>query len=246
MVYNDGQKIRLVIKHIDIPACNKSEGIITYAILASIELLYGKTASANTLISKALEIAEQLAKFGDTYHSPHISKFACFKCDFGDSEKIMPLPIINDVLILPEITLQEVVDKIRQSIPKIVNLKDVSISYFRVKLDIKKIIDALNKVKTASDNEEASAVIGAILHDSLGPENKPSDPIEAAEDYFILARNLISKGNVTLTRIVLRNANDILEELDFIVKLTFEQHKHLNVLQSNLKAISEVVSEHAE
>jgi len=244
MAYND--KTRLVIKHIDIPACNKAEGIITCAILASIELLYGKTSSAHMLVSKALEFAEQLTKFGGTYHAPHISKFACFKCNFGDSEQVMPLPIINDVLILPEITLQEVVDKIRQSIPKTVNLKDVSISYFRVKLDIKKTIDALNKVKTASDNENTSAAIGAILYDSLVHENKPSDPIEAAGDYFILARNLISKGNVTLTRIVLRNANDILEELDFIVELTFEQRKHLNVLQSNLKAISEVVNEYAE
>jgi hypothetical protein len=227
--------------YIDVPACTEGEGLIAFVILANIELLCGTVDESKVLITRALDIAERIGKNGISYRLTQLSKFACFTCDFGEDQETLPLPIINDMLILPAINLQEVVNKMRQSITMVVDLKDVSVAYYRLQLNTGNIINALKNAKNASTASEAMTAISNILHESLTRENKPSDPLDIAGDNFILARNLMAKGNVTLTRIALHNANKALEAYDIAGEVSAKQRKRLQAFRSELRTISEAV-----
>ena len=243
MIY-DARDIRLVKKPLEIPANDKSEELLSYVILASIELLCGKPETAGGYIESALNIATLLEKIHSKSLSLNTSKFACFTCESGGTLQVLPLPIINNVLILPELSLEDVIRNIRRSLPAIVNIRNVSISYFRIRLNLSKLVTSLDKVATAANHEAAIDIISTIIKDSLGQEIKLSDPLELASDYFFLARNLIKKGNVTLTRIALANAYETLEPLLVADKgLTPRQYKRLQQLKSELRIIAGAIGD---
>lgn len=243
MIY-DARDIQLVKKPLEIPISDKSEELLSYIILASIELICGKPETAGGYIENTLTLAKRMEKLHSKSLSLNTSKFACFVCEFGGDQQILPIPIINNTLILPEINLEGVIRNIRVSIPAIVHIRNVSISYFRIRLDLPKIITALNKVATAISHEEAIDIISIVIKDSLGKEIKLSDPLEIAADYFFLARNLIKQGNITLIRIALANAYNALEPLHMSSQdLTSRQYKRLQQLKSELQIIAGAVGD---
>ncbi len=235
-------ELKLLQKCSNIPACNKLDELIAYTILANFELLWGREDMARTILSHALSIASRLETVPGATLSAHTSKFACFACDFDGITEVMALPVIGDTLILPVVNLPELVRKIRQTMLKVIDIKDISIGYYSLQFDAAKIITLLNVAIHATNCETALDAVSDILKFSLRRKEEPIDPLQLAKDYFVLTRNLMQKGNITLTRIALQNAENVLHVLEAASGITSQQRRNIVSLKSNLQDITEIIS----
>jgi len=187
-----------------------AEWLIAHIILANVAFLQNDNNTAHSHIDEAIEIAEKLAQHGTDYNSPNISKFAKIVFSIEGKREQILFPIINGILISPILRLEELAGEDKK-IAKAMKLKEVSISYFKLRFHIGELISALRDAKNADSSEQFAISMGNSMVESFKDEFKPDDLLDVANDNFMLARNMISTGNPPVAILALQNAERSLE-----------------------------------
>jgi hypothetical protein len=198
------------IENMSIPEGDPGEQLVANLILSVIVCQLNTLPNAIAYVAKAHELAVRLQSQTITYRPKSPAKFARVKFELHGTTKILLFSLINDVLVMPPIGSAELA-KVAATAGVAINLKNLDVARFMLRLRPRKLAAALEPLKTIDDPEQFTDVTGHILAKCFYHEIISEEPLNRADDLFMLARALIRKRNFQMAALALKNADSELE-----------------------------------
>jgi len=197
---------RVEIDKFVVPAGDRGEQLIANLILSTIAFDLHSDATAGRHVAQAHALALELAERSQLYRPPRPSKFARLTCELeGHTESIL-LPLINNILVIPALAAGEIASD-RQADPSEVNVTALEVTRFMLRLRPRRIATILESLDSAASGELQSDAARRILTACTRHELPITEPLDRANEYFTLARDLIGKRNYSLGALALGNAD---------------------------------------
>jgi hypothetical protein len=201
---------KVEIDNVTVPAGDRGEQLIANLILSTIAFDVEAHATARRHVAQAHALAIELADHSLVYRPPRPSKFARLTCELeGHTESIL-LPVISNILVVPTIAAPEIAGD-RQADPSAVNVMDLEVARFMLRLRPRRIATILESLNSVSSSEQLTDAARRILTACTRHELPAGEPLDRANDCFTLARDLIGKRNVPLGALALSNADRALD-----------------------------------
>jgi len=192
-----------------IPPGDPGEQLIANLLLSSIAYQLDSVACARSYGERARSIAVGLGYESLTYRRPCPSKFLRVKCDLtGESETLL-LSIIEGKLVLPTLRLARFAPD-KAVMDRSATIVDFEIEQFRIRLRLRRLAAALESLDKMTSTEESALLVRRILTDSLHCRIAWTDPLERADDFFSMARDLVGMRNLPLAALSLERAQGAL------------------------------------
>jgi hypothetical protein len=198
------------IENILIPEGDPGEQLVANLILSVIVCQLTTLPNAIAYVAKAHELAVRLQSQTIMYHPKSPAKFARAEFELHSTNKILLFSLINNVLVMPPIGSAELA-KVAATAGLAINLKNLDVARFMLRLRPRRLAVALEPLKTFDDPERFTDVTGQILAKCFYREIISEEPLNRADDLFMLARALIRKRNFQMAALALKNADGELE-----------------------------------
>jgi hypothetical protein len=198
------------IENIPIPEGDPGEQLVANLILSVIVCQLHTLPNAIAYIAKAHELAVGLQSQTITYRPKNPSKFARAEFELHGTTQVLLLSLINNVLVMPPIGSTELA-KVAATAGVAINLKNLDVAHFMLRLRTRRLVAALEPLKTMDSPEELTDATRRILAKCFYREIISEEPLSRTDDCFMLARALIGKRNFQMAALVLKNANSELE-----------------------------------
>jgi hypothetical protein len=200
------------IESVTVPAGDRGEQLVANLILSVIASRLHSDATAKIFIAQAHALALSLADQTLTYRPPQASKFAQVMCRVGGETETILLSIINDMLVVPEISPLAVANDHLGVVTPIVDVVSVKIVYLMLRLRTRRTAAALESMKTMSSSEQLDVAARRILTECIRGKIMSAEPLDRASDGLILAHNCVGKRNLPLAALALRHVDDALDQ----------------------------------
>ena len=189
---------------------DEGERLIANVLLAAmISQLYSE-AAASGYIDYAYALAKELARRSVTYRPLQPSKFARLSFEIGGRIETFIVSVVNDALVVPTFSPEKTkINLFRARGPiKLVGIEPVR---FMLRLRTRKIVAALEGVRTVMSQVALLQTVEYLLTECLQQEVHSAEPLDRASDCFSLAHDLVGKGNYPLAALLLNNAAGALD-----------------------------------
>ncbi len=197
---------RVEIDNVIVPAGDRGEQLIANLILSVIAFDLRSDATARRHVAQAHALAIELADRSLVYRPPRPSEFARLTCEQDGHAETILLPVINNILVYPAITVEEVADN-SEADAFAVNVRVLEITRFMLRLRPRRIATILESLRGATPSQQLTGIVRRILTACTRQELPVTEPLDRANDSFTLARNLIGKRNFPLAILALSNAD---------------------------------------
>jgi hypothetical protein len=188
--------------------------------------------TVRTYLAQASECARTLSSHVQTVRSGRPSKFARIRAAGGGATEILLIPIIGGAVSVPPVDLRRLVSQHRDRFDHLpsVDLSDVEIAYFTLRIRTVRVVDAIVSLDGVEDMDRIEFSTKAVLNNCLQKETSCPNPLDAADDYFDLACSFVAQQQAPLAALCLNKARSLLESYAGSSRLT----SHL-VLIDNIK-----------
>jgi hypothetical protein len=194
------------IEHVEVPPGDPGEQVIANLILSAMASDMNVHAVARKHLAQAQLLAMQLADRALVYHPPRTSLFARLTCELDGHAETILMPVINNTLVLPASGAQGIVGSGQTSAPA-VNVTALEITRYRLRLRPRRIATILESLDALGSLSQRTDAVRRILIACTRQEVPFNDPLDRANDFFSLARNLIGKRNLPLASLALGGAD---------------------------------------
>jgi hypothetical protein len=204
------------IDNITVPAGDPGEQLIANLILSVIAFDLRCDAAARRHLAQAQDLALELADRSLVYRPPRPSEFARLTCERDGHTETILLPVINNILVYPAITVEsvagheDVAGRDEAGAPS-VDVSALEITRFILRLRPRRIATILDSLKGAAPGQQLTDILRRILSACTRQELPVTEPLDRANDFFTLARNLLGKRNFPLATLALSNADRALD-----------------------------------
>jgi hypothetical protein len=233
-MYNAGEGNQF--EEIAIPAGDPGEQLVASLILSIIVCQMYTLPKAVPYIAKAYELAMRLESQTITYRPPSPSKFARMEFELRGTTEIVLFPLINNVLVMPTAGPADL-PRIASTASVQMNLTSLNVAHFILRLQTRRLVAALSNLKTVESPEELVEAAHRLLAKCFYREIKSCEPIDRADDLFILSRAFIAKRSFEMAAIALKNADS---ELEVYLKST-SMREHLPRMQEMREQIAAMI-----
>ena len=127
----------------------------------------------------------------------------------GETEIIL-LSVINGILVVPAIAAGQFANN-HQRYPDAVNVKNLEVVRFMLRLRPRRLATVLESLKGIISRQQRIDSAHRILRSCMHQELLPGEPLDRANDWFSLARDLTGKRNLPLAALALGNADRALD-----------------------------------
>jgi hypothetical protein len=117
------------------------------------------------------------------------------------------------------------------------NLTSLSVAHFMLRLRTRRLVAALSNLKMVESPEEFAEAAHGLLAKCFYREIKSCEPIDRADDLFMLSRAFIAKRSFQMAAIALKNADS---ELEVYLKST-SVREHLPRVQEMREQIAAMI-----
>jgi hypothetical protein len=180
-------------------------------------------------------LAVNLASETSTYRPSQPSKFARLTFDTNGQVGSLLFPIINEILVVPAI---QVMGGQAGSPPR-TNIIDFDVTRFKLRIRTRKTLAVLENLKNAASLEQLAEAAADLVSASLYNEKPSVDPLDRADDFLGVARNLLKTGNFPLASLALANVD---LALDSFMK-TPSMADHLGVAQGMREQVKQMMGQ---
>jgi hypothetical protein len=196
--------------NITIPAGDPGEQLVANLILSLIMCELYSQPTAITYITRAHELALRLESRTITYRPTPPSKFARMKFEVeGESETLL-FSLIDNTLVMPQVGPAEL-SKFALTAGAAINLTNLDVAHFVLRLRTRRLVAALEPLKSIESPEELTDATHGILAKCFYREIISEDPLVRADDCIILSRAFIGKRNIQMAGVALKNAHSEVE-----------------------------------
>jgi hypothetical protein len=209
-----------------VPAGDRGEQLIANLILSTIAFDLHSDATAGRHVAQAYALALELADRSPVYRPARPSKFARFTCELGGHRETILLPVINNILVIPAVAAAEIAGD-RQAVPPEVKVTVLEVTRFMLRLRPRRIATILESLDSAASGEQQSDAARRILTACTRHELPITEPLDSANEYFTLARDLIGKRNYSLGALALGNADHALDA--YAESASIQDHREMVV-----------------
>jgi hypothetical protein len=196
---------RMQIANVVVPPGDPAEQLIANLALSVIAAEMNANAISRAYLTQAHGLAVSLEHQRFTYRPPHPSKFV--RLIFAADGEIKPLllPIINNILVVPVITCDDVEAHLER--PDLVKIMGLEVTRFLLRIRTRKTLALLERLKNTASLEQLADTAGNFLTKCLNNEISSAEPLDRTEDCLELARDLLRKRNFALASLALTNAD---------------------------------------
>jgi hypothetical protein len=138
------------IENIPIPEGDPGEQLVANLILSVIVCQLTTLPNAIAYVAKAHELAVRLQSQTIMYHPKSPAKFARAEFELHSTNKILLFSLINNVLVMPPIGSAELA-KVAATAGLAINLKNLDVARFMLRLRPRRLAVALEPLKTFDD-----------------------------------------------------------------------------------------------
>lgn len=225
-------------ENIIVPAGDPGEQLVANLILSLTVCQLYPLPNAITYIAQAHELAVSLASQTITYSPKLASKFARLEFELEGTTRVVLLSLINNVLVMPLVGRGELSQLL---LPKgvAITLRNLDVAHFILRLRTRRIVAALEPLRTVESPERLAEAARPILEKCFYREIISEEPLDRADDCFMLSRALIGRGNFQMAAVALKNADS---ELDTYMRLT-PLNEHPPGVQKMKEQIAAIVKE---
>jgi hypothetical protein len=206
---------RMQIANVAVPAGDPAEQLVANLALSVIAAEMNANAVARAYLTQAYGLAVSLEHQRFTYRPQHPSKFARLIFTADGEIKPLLLPIINNILVVPVITFDDVGEHLEMA--HVVNIMGLEVTRFMLRIRTRKTLALLEGLKNTASLEQLADTAGNFLTKCLNNEISSAEPLDRADDCIELARDLLKKRNFPLAKLALTNAD---LTLDLYMKTT--------------------------
>jgi len=215
---------RMQIANVVVPPGDPAEQLIANLALSVIAAEMNANAISRAYLTQAHGLAVSLEHQRFTYRPPHPSKFV--RLIFAADGEIKPLllPIINNILVVPVITCDDVEAHLER--PDLVKIMGLEVTRFMLRIRTRKTLALLERLKNTASLEQLADTAGNFLTKCLNNEISSAEPLDRTEDCLELASDLLRKRDFALASLALTNAD---LTLDLYTKTTSMPYHHRGV-----------------
>jgi hypothetical protein len=203
---------KVEIENVTIPPGDRGEQLIANLILSTIAFDLDSDVIARKHFIQAHMLAIELADQSLVYHPPRPSPFARLTCELDGHAETILLPVINNILVLPALTAEDLAGDRQAAAAPAVNVTVVELTRFMLRLRPRRIASILESLGSTAPSQQLTDAARRILSACTRHELPAGDPLDRASDCFTLAHNFIGKQNFALARLALSNADRALDE----------------------------------
>jgi hypothetical protein len=201
---------KVEVDNVVVPTGDRGEQLIANLILSAIAFDLHSDATARRHVAQAYSLAVDLADRSPVYRPPRPSKFARFTSELEGHRETILLPVINNILVIPALAAAEIASD-RQADPSEVNVTALEVTRFMLRLRPRRIATILESLDSAASGQQISDAARRILTACTRHELPVEEPLDRANEFFTLARDLIGKPNYPLGALALGNAERALD-----------------------------------
>jgi hypothetical protein len=196
---------RMQIANVVVPPGDPAEQLIANLALSVIAAEMNANAISRAYLTQAHGLAVSLEHQRFTYRPPHPSKFV--RLIFAADGEIKPLllPIINNILVVPVITCDDLEAHLER--PDLIKIMGLEVTRFMLRIRTRKTLALLERLKNTAPLEQLADTAGNFLTKCLNNEISSAEPLDRTEDCLELARDLLRKRNFALASLALTNAD---------------------------------------
>lgn len=190
-------------------------------------------------ITGAHALALDLAVHSITYRPRGPSKFArlIFAANDAYGTDNLLVSMIDNTLVLPTITAGERPSACH-SPPHVLNIKDVDIAYFKLRLRPNNLAGALKGIAEMPCNEAQTEALRRVLNLCMNQALPKPEPLDLVGDFFIVAHDLTGKRNFPLAALALRNADRALDAYGEIASIE-GHHEIIRSMKDQIEVLLE-------
>jgi hypothetical protein len=225
------------IEKVPVPAGDRAEQLIANLTLSIIAARLNAMAPASEYLVEAHTLAVNLANETLTYRPLQPSKFARLTFDLDGETGALVCPIINDIVVIPAIRFD--VKGGGAEIPRMTSITGLDVTRFMLRIRTRMTLAVLEELKNKASLEELVDRATKFLSECLYNEKPSADPLDRADDYLEVARDLLKKGNFPLASIALANVD---LTLDSVMKMP-SMADHLSVAQGMRDQVTRMMSQ---
>jgi hypothetical protein len=225
------------IEKVPVPAGDRAEQLIANLLLSIIAAQLKAQATASEYLVEAHSLAVNLANETLTYRPLQPSKFAVFTFDMDGKIAALMFPIINGILVIPSIRFD--VKRGRAEIPQMANLMGFDVTRVMLRIRTRKTLAVLEELKNTASLEELVDRATKFLSECLYNEKPSADPLDRANDYLEVARDLLKKRNFPFASVALANVD---LALDSFMKMP-SMADHLGIAQGMRDQVKQMMGE---
>jgi hypothetical protein len=196
-----------LFENIAIPEGDPGEQLVAYLLLSPIVCQLYSLPKAIACIAQAQELAVRLAGQSITYRPKTPSKFACLEFELQEKTEIVLLSLINSVLVMPSVGPSEL-SKLLLTEDMVINLTNLRVVHFMLRLRTRSLVAALEHLRSVESAATLADSTRRILAKCFYREIISEEPLDRADDCFMLARALIRNRNLQLAAVALKNADN--------------------------------------
>jgi hypothetical protein len=223
------------IEEIRIPAGDPGEQLVANLILSLVVCQLYALPNARTYIAQAHELAVRLEGQTITYRPKAPSKFARLEFEQQGATEILLLSLINNVLVMPPVGPAELA-KFASIAGVTINLASLDVAHFMLRLRTRRLAAALEPLNKIECPEMFTDATHRILTKCFYREIVSEEPLDRADDCYMLARAFIRKGNFQMAAVALKNADSELESYVKSAPLK-ERHPAIQRMKEQIAAI---------
>jgi hypothetical protein len=235
-MHNTGRRGQF--EKITIPAGDLGEQLVANLILSPIVCQLYTLPDAIAYIAQAHELAVRLESQTMTYRPTPPSKFARMEFELQGATEILLLSLINNALVMPEVG-PAVLSKLVSTASVATNVTNLNVARFMLRLRTRRLVAALEPLKIVESPEELTDATHRILVKCFYREIISEEPLDRADDCFMLSRALIGKRNFQMAAVALKNADSELE----LYKGSTPLREHLPRVQKMKEQIAAIIKE---
>jgi hypothetical protein len=194
------------IENILVPEGDPGEQLVANLILSIIICQLNALPNAIAYVAKAHELAVRLQSQTITYRPKSPAKFARAEFELHGTTTILLLSLIDNILIMPPIGSAELA-KVAMTASAAISLKKLDVAHFMLRLRPRRLAAALEPLKTIGGPEQFTDATRHILAQCFYREIISEEPLNRADDLFMLARALIKKRNFQMAALALKSAD---------------------------------------
>lgn len=206
------------IENVTVPAGDPGEQLIANLILSTIAFDLHSDRTARRHLTQAYSLAMGLADQSRVYRPARPSQLARLTCEFDGLTETVLLPVIGNILVfpviapvLPAIATEDIMGAL-ETTPAEVNIKTLEITRFMLRLRPGRVASILESLGHAAPSQHLADAMRRILSACTRHELPVGGPLDRADDFLTLARDLIGKRNFPLATLALENADRALDE----------------------------------
>jgi hypothetical protein len=187
---------------------DEGEQIIANVLLAAMVSQLHSEAAAGAYVEYAYALAKSLAQRSVTYRPLQPSKFAQLSLEVDGKIGTLLVSVINDSLVVPT------PDRLKPNLlrtPGPIKFVDIELVRFMLRLRTRRIVAALETVRTAISQGALFRTVEYLLTECLREEVRSPDPLDRVSDCFTLAHDLVGKKNYPLAALLLNSAGSALD-----------------------------------